>query len=91
MLLMWFTSQSQYLSFGHQVQNVFILATERDSFVEQVKDIIEKADEMLNEDVSAEPEGEQEVESMQIKDGYYPESQVRKPYLFTNFYLPISH
>ncbi|XP_073477723.1 serine/threonine-protein kinase WNK1-like isoform X3 [Aquarana catesbeiana] len=73
------------------VQNVFILATERDSFVEQVKDIIEKADEMLNEDVSAEPEGEQEVESMQIKDGYYPESQkledeFRKP--DPVYYLP---
>ncbi|XP_040201214.1 serine/threonine-protein kinase WNK1 isoform X11 [Rana temporaria] len=73
------------------VHNVFILATERDSFVEQVKDIIEKADEMLNEDVSAEPEGEQEVESMQIKDGYYPESQkledaFRKP--DPVYYLP---
>ncbi|XP_018431920.1 PREDICTED: serine/threonine-protein kinase WNK1 [Nanorana parkeri] len=58
------------------VQNVFILAIERDSFVEQVKDIIEKADEMLSEDIGGEPEGEQEVESMQIKgDGYYKESQ----------------
>ncbi|KAM3925618.1 serine/threonine-protein kinase WNK1 isoform 2-T2 [Leptodactylus fuscus] len=57
------------------VQNVFILATERDSFVEQVKDIIEKADEMLSEE-NAEPEGEQEAESMQMKDdSYYPEGQ----------------
>ncbi|KAE8613529.1 hypothetical protein XENTR_v10007754 [Xenopus tropicalis] len=58
------------------VQNVFILATERESFVEQVKDIIEKADEMLSEDVSVEPEGETRAESLQIKDdGDYPESQ----------------
>ncbi|XP_041441888.1 serine/threonine-protein kinase WNK1 isoform X12 [Xenopus laevis] len=58
------------------VQNVFILATERESFVEQVKDIIDKADEMLSEDVSVEPEGEQGAESMQLKgDAYYPESQ----------------
>ncbi|XP_073506430.1 serine/threonine-protein kinase WNK1 isoform X6 [Phyllobates terribilis] len=58
------------------VQNVFILASERESFVEQVKDIIEKADEMLSEDVNAEPEGEQEAESMEIKDdAYYPEGQ----------------
>ncbi|XP_069821251.1 serine/threonine-protein kinase WNK1 isoform X1 [Dendropsophus ebraccatus] len=58
------------------VQNVFILATERDSFVEQVRDIIEKADEMLSEDINAEPEGEQEAESMQMKDdAYYPEGQ----------------
>ncbi|XP_077123137.1 serine/threonine-protein kinase WNK1 isoform X3 [Ranitomeya variabilis] len=58
------------------VQNIFILASERESFVEQVKDIIEKADEMLSEDVTAEPEGEQEAESMQIKDdAYYPEGQ----------------
>ncbi|KAM5170220.1 serine/threonine-protein kinase WNK1 [Mantella aurantiaca] len=74
------------------VQNVFILATERDSFVEQVKDIIEKADEMLSEDVGVEPEGEQEAESMQIKgDGYYPGSQkleddFRKP--DPVYYLP---
>ncbi|XP_040292439.1 serine/threonine-protein kinase WNK1 isoform X8 [Bufo bufo] len=54
------------------VQNVFILATERDSFVEQVKDIIEKADDMLSEDVIAEPEGEQEAESLQLN---YPEGQ----------------
>ncbi|XP_044137324.1 serine/threonine-protein kinase WNK1 isoform X8 [Bufo gargarizans] len=54
------------------VQNVFILATERDSFVEQVKDIIEKADDMLSEDVIAEPEGEQEAESLPMN---YPEGQ----------------
>lgn len=60
------------------------MATERESFVEQVKDIIEKADEMLSEDVGVEPEGEQEAESMQLKgDGYYPESQV---YPFITFY-----
>ncbi|XP_075199715.1 serine/threonine-protein kinase WNK1 isoform X8 [Anomaloglossus baeobatrachus] len=58
------------------VQNIFILASERESFVEQVKDIIEKADEMLSEDVTAEPEGEQEAESLEIKDdSYYPEGQ----------------
>nr|XP_020644701.1 serine/threonine-protein kinase WNK1 isoform X7 [Pogona vitticeps] len=43
------------------VQNEFILATERDSFVEQVRDIIEKADEMLGEDASGEPEGDQSI------------------------------
>nr|XP_016849093.1 PREDICTED: serine/threonine-protein kinase WNK1 isoform X9 [Anolis carolinensis] len=47
------------------VQNEFILATERDSFVEQVRDIIEKADEMLGEDASGEPEGDQSMGSMQ--------------------------
>ncbi|NXC45200.1 WNK1 kinase, partial [Penelope pileata] len=58
------------------VQNEFILATERDSFVEQVREIIEKADEMLNEDVSVEPEGDQGLESMQTKDdGFFPGSQ----------------
>ncbi|XP_053907025.1 serine/threonine-protein kinase WNK1 isoform X10 [Cuculus canorus] len=58
------------------VQNEFILATERDSFVEQVREIIEKADEMLSEDVSAEPEGGQGLESMQMKDdGFFPGSQ----------------
>ncbi|XP_042324825.1 serine/threonine-protein kinase WNK1 isoform X9 [Sceloporus undulatus] len=47
------------------VQNEFILATERDSFVEQVRDIIEKADEMLSEDASGEPEGDQSMGSIQ--------------------------
>lgn len=65
--------------FSSQVQNEFILATERDSFVEQVREIIEKADEMLSEDVSVEPEGDQGLESMQTKDdGFVPGSQVRR-------------
>uniref|UniRef100_A0A8C3XHF0 non-specific serine/threonine protein kinase n=1 Tax=Cyanoderma ruficeps TaxID=181631 RepID=A0A8C3XHF0_9PASS len=58
------------------VQNEFILATERDSFVEQVREIIEKADEMLSEDASVEPEGDQGLESMRAKDdGFFPGSQ----------------
>ncbi|NXL75721.1 WNK1 kinase, partial [Leptocoma aspasia] len=58
------------------VQNEFILATERDSFVEQVREIIEKADEMLSEDASVEPEGDQGLESMRTKDdGFLPGSQ----------------
>ncbi|XP_035754029.1 serine/threonine-protein kinase WNK1, partial [Egretta garzetta] len=58
------------------VQNEFILATERDSFVDQVREIIEKADEMLSEDVSVEPEGDQGLESMRTKDdGFFPGSQ----------------
>ncbi|XP_004692598.1 PREDICTED: serine/threonine-protein kinase WNK1 [Condylura cristata] len=52
------------------VNNDFILATERDSFVDQVREIIEKADEMLSEDVSVEPEGDQGLESLQGKDDY---------------------
>lgn len=48
-----------------QVQNEFILAIERDSFVEQVRDIIEKADEMLNEDPSMEAEGDQSMDGIQ--------------------------
>uniref|UniRef100_A0A6G1RRD7 non-specific serine/threonine protein kinase n=1 Tax=Hypotaenidia okinawae TaxID=2861861 RepID=A0A6G1RRD7_9GRUI len=58
------------------VQNEFILSTERESFVEQVREIIEKADEMLSEDVSVEPEGDQGLESMRTKDdGFFPGSQ----------------
>ncbi|NXP44148.1 WNK1 kinase, partial [Heliornis fulica] len=58
------------------VQNEFILSTERDSFVEQVREIIEKADEMLSEDVSVEPEGDQGLESMRAKDdSFFPGSQ----------------
>ncbi|XP_030690629.2 serine/threonine-protein kinase WNK1 isoform X15 [Globicephala melas] len=52
------------------VNNDFILAMEREAFVEQVRDIIEKADEMLSEDVSVEPEGDQGLESLQGKDDY---------------------
>ncbi|KYO36596.1 hypothetical protein Y1Q_0024296 [Alligator mississippiensis] len=58
------------------VQNEFILATERDSFVEQVREIIEKADEMLSEDVGVELEGDQGLESAQAKDdSFYPGTQ----------------
>ncbi|XP_021080412.1 serine/threonine-protein kinase WNK1 isoform X14 [Mesocricetus auratus] len=52
------------------VNNDFILAIERESFVAQVREIIEKADEMLSEDVSVEPEGDQGLESLQGKDEY---------------------
>ncbi|XP_038175573.1 serine/threonine-protein kinase WNK1 isoform X4 [Arvicola amphibius] len=52
------------------VNNDFILAIERESFVAQVREIIEKADEMLSEDVSVEPEGDQGLENLQGKDEY---------------------
>nr|XP_054298620.1 serine/threonine-protein kinase WNK1 isoform X21 [Pongo pygmaeus] len=52
------------------VNNDFILAIERESFVDQVREIIEKADEMLSENVSVEPEGDQGLESLQGKDDY---------------------
>ncbi|XP_057633685.1 serine/threonine-protein kinase WNK1 isoform X11 [Chionomys nivalis] len=52
------------------VTNDFILAIERESFVAQVQEIIEKADEMLSEDVSVEPEGDQGLENLQGKDEY---------------------
>ncbi|XP_021488279.1 serine/threonine-protein kinase WNK1 isoform X21 [Meriones unguiculatus] len=52
------------------VNNDFILAIERESFVAQVREIIEKADEMLSEDVNVEPEGDQGLESLQEKDDY---------------------
>lgn len=52
------------------MNNDFILAIERESFVDQVREIIEKADEMLSEDVSVEPEGDQSLESLQGKDDY---------------------
>uniref|UniRef100_A0A8C6DV92 non-specific serine/threonine protein kinase n=1 Tax=Moschus moschiferus TaxID=68415 RepID=A0A8C6DV92_MOSMO len=52
------------------VNNDFILALERDAFVDQVREIIEKADEMLSEDVSVEPEGDQSLESLHGKDDY---------------------
>lgn len=54
---------------------------EREAFVEQVRDIIEKADEMLSEDVSVEPEGDQGLESLQGKDDYgFAGSQVGSPF-----------
>uniref|UniRef100_A0A8D0VI32 non-specific serine/threonine protein kinase n=1 Tax=Sus scrofa TaxID=9823 RepID=A0A8D0VI32_PIG len=52
------------------VNNDFILAIEREAFVDQVREIIEKADEMLSEDVSVEPEGDQGLENLQGKDDY---------------------
>ncbi|XP_058511907.1 serine/threonine-protein kinase WNK1 isoform X2 [Ochotona princeps] len=52
------------------VNNDFILAVERESFVDQVREIIEKADEMLSEDVSVEPEGDQGLVRLQGKEDY---------------------
>ena len=56
------------VAFLLQVNNDFILALERDAFVEQVREIIEKADERLSEDVSVEPEGDQSLESLHGND-----------------------
>lgn len=51
--------------------------------MEQVREIIEKADEMLSEDVSVEPEGDQGLESMRTKDdGFFPGSQVCEGQIF---------
>uniref|UniRef100_UPI00398EF90B serine/threonine-protein kinase WNK1-like isoform X2 n=1 Tax=Pristiophorus japonicus TaxID=55135 RepID=UPI00398EF90B len=49
------------------VQNEFILETERESFIDQVREIIEKADEMLSEDPSGEPEGDQGLETVKAQ------------------------
>ncbi|XP_072915356.1 serine/threonine-protein kinase WNK1-like isoform X16 [Hemitrygon akajei] len=49
------------------VQNEFILETERESFIDQVREIIEKADEMLSEDPSGEPEGDQGLETVKTQ------------------------
>lgn len=69
------------ITFLLQVNNDFILAVERESFVDQVREIIEKADEMLSEDVSVEPEGDQGLESLQGKDDYgFSGSQVGSPF-----------
>uniref|UniRef100_W5NJY6 non-specific serine/threonine protein kinase n=1 Tax=Lepisosteus oculatus TaxID=7918 RepID=W5NJY6_LEPOC len=54
------------------VQSEFILEAERDSFIDQVREIIEKADEMLSEDVGAETESGQGVG----RPPFFPECQV---------------
>uniref|UniRef100_W5NJZ4 non-specific serine/threonine protein kinase n=1 Tax=Lepisosteus oculatus TaxID=7918 RepID=W5NJZ4_LEPOC len=53
------------------VQSEFILEAERDSFIDQVREIIEKADEMLSEDVGAETESGQGVG----RPPFFPECQ----------------
>ena len=69
------------ITFLLQVNNDFILAIERESFVDQVRAIIEKADEMLSEDVTVEPEGDPGLESLQGKDDYgFSGSQVGSPF-----------
>lgn len=68
------------MTFPLQVNNNFIFAVERESFVDQVREIIEKVDEMLSEDVSVEPEGDQGLESLQGKeDCGFSSSQVSFP------------
>ncbi|XP_051776190.1 serine/threonine-protein kinase WNK1 isoform X3 [Erpetoichthys calabaricus] len=59
------------------VESEFILESERDSFIDQVREIIERADEMLSEDASGEPEGEQGLERDSVKGtSFFPESQI---------------
>lgn len=54
--------------------------------MDQVREIIEKADEMLSEDVSVEPEGDQGLESLQGKDDYgFSGSQVGSPFPWCSF------
>ncbi|XP_039626013.1 serine/threonine-protein kinase WNK1-like isoform X2 [Polypterus senegalus] len=66
------------------VESEFILESERDSFIDQVREIIEKADEMLSEDASGEPEGEQGLERDSVKGtSFFPESQI-----LSDFRLP---
>ncbi|XP_043565225.1 serine/threonine-protein kinase WNK1 isoform X4 [Chiloscyllium plagiosum] len=59
------------------VQNEFILETERESFIDQVREIIEKADEMLSEDPSGEPEGDQGLETVKAQkaEGKYKQEE----------------
>ncbi|XP_060695869.1 serine/threonine-protein kinase WNK1-like isoform X3 [Hemiscyllium ocellatum] len=59
------------------VQNEFILETERELFIDQVREIIEKADEMLSEDPSGEPEGDQGLETVKAQkaEGKYKQEE----------------
>ncbi|XP_066580771.1 serine/threonine-protein kinase WNK1 isoform X3 [Amia ocellicauda] len=59
------------------VVSEFILETERDSFIDQVREIIERADELLSEDAGEVPESEQGLERQSMKgNSFFPECQM---------------
>lgn len=57
---MFFLSQSEFnLHHVPQVENDFILPLEKEVFIEQLKDIVDKAEDMLTEDTEGEKNSEQ--------------------------------
>lgn len=56
-----FLSHSEFnLHYVPQVENDFILPLEKEVFIEQLKDIVDKAEDMLSEDTEGEKNSEQE-------------------------------
>lgn len=57
---MFFLSHSEFnLHYVPQVENDFILPLEKEVFIEQLKDIVDKAEDMLSEDTEGEKNSEQ--------------------------------
>lgn len=52
-----------------QVENEFILQSEKETFIEQMKDIIDKAEDMLSEDTEGERSSDQGTSPQQDTDG----------------------
>lgn len=51
-----------------QVENEFILQSEKETFIEQMKDIIDKAEDMLSEDTEGERSSDQGTSPQQDTD-----------------------
>lgn len=64
-------NQHFYIVFA-QVDNGFILLLEKEIFIDQLKDIVDKAEDMLNEDI----EGERNSANCSSKQGQTPDGLV---------------
>lgn len=67
-----------------QVENDFILPLEKEAFIEQLKDIVDKAEDMLSEDTEAERNSDRGSSPKQTEGACILGTEVRKKLLTVN-------
>lgn len=64
-----------------QVENGFILMLEKEIFIDQLKDIVDKAEDMLNEDMEGERDTALSCSPLQVQPFEVLVGEVRKGYI----------
>ncbi|XP_062441977.1 serine/threonine-protein kinase WNK2 isoform X10 [Rhea pennata] len=70
----------------YMVENEFILQSEKETFIEQMKDIIDKAEDMLSEDTEGERSSDQGTSPQQDADRQEMNEEKRQPQVKTPVY-----
>ncbi len=73
-----------FLHRARQVENDFILPVEKEVFIEQLKDIVDKAEDMLSEDTEGERNSDQGGSPKQSEGAGTLGTEVRKEPLILN-------